>query len=323
MTESKEIDIVLATYNGEKFIEEQITSIQKNEHYGALVRNIIVVDDGSCDSTLSLVDELSRQDDKILFFPSEGYQCGPLRNFERGIAKTTANYVMFCDQDDFWLSNKLQKFFDELQLVSRNDSALLERPLAIFSDLIIVNESLESISDSYYKLKKIPYSWHEDFNNLIMQNVVSGCAMLVNRKLINEVDSFPDDAYMHDWWMALVAKRFGYLHFIEEPTVLYRQHSDNAIGAKPKVLWQYTFGIATTLSRFYDSFEKTVAQAKSFSATYGEASELDALKYLSNWYELSILKRLSLVLQGKVKRSTIASTCLILFAKKRIKRVMP
>ncbi|WP_061013159.1 glycosyltransferase family 2 protein [Photobacterium leiognathi] len=266
------IDIVLATYNGEQYLEQQIESLQNSEQYHQLINRLIITDDGSSDATIAIISQLALLDNKIelhinpqnntgLTLSSESCpaipcRVGPLANFAHGLSLTTAPYIMLCDQDDVWLPNKITLSFQEI-LKKDNDS-----PQLIFSDMRITNKNLNTLSESYFSLKNIPTNWHHNIEHLAQQNVASGCTMLFNRALLNIAMPIPINAYMHDWWLVLIAKHYGEVTLIKQPLILYRQHDNNNIGAKKRRLTQLLVNFPHYLADFQTSFWRAVTQAQ-------------------------------------------------------------
>ncbi len=131
------IDIVLATYNGEKFLAEQIRSIQNNKGYDKWVSRLLVIDDGSTDATFSIVKELSLHDEKIVWLINTSNRHGASNNFAFGLAQTLSPYIMLSDQDDVWLPEKIQLSFDKIKQLEKESGSV---PLLVFSDKEIVDE---------------------------------------------------------------------------------------------------------------------------------------------------------------------------------------
>ncbi|MEZ8147313.1 glycosyltransferase family 2 protein [Enterovibrio norvegicus] len=310
------VDIILASYNGDKYIRDQIVSLQECDGYEALVKNIIVVDDGSNDLTLSIVGDMAKLDSKIQIFPSDGRSLGAMRNFCRGASLSRAEFVMFCDQDDVWLKEKL-----EMTLLAMGERSC-PIPKLVFSDVVVVDEMLGVISESYFALKRIPKNWYSSVNSLIKQNVVSGCTMMANRALIARALPVEASAYMHDWWLALVASAEGELIFVDKPLMLYRQHNSNAIGAVLARRYDFFY----RLRRFVSSVDKTVLQARAFRRMFPRASELSpAVEALSQITDRTVFTNVGSALCGELRRSSLlgcfamAMYCMV-FAKNIEKR---
>lgn len=257
------IDIVLATYNGQTFLADQIQSIQQCIGYKKLISRFIIVDDGSTDNTLNIIKALALQDSKIELHLNTSDLHGPSHNFSFGLNKTTADYIMLSDQDDVWLPEKIERSLHKIQSLSEPSSST---PLLVFTDKIIVDDSLNVLCDSYFELKNIPKTWHLTFKQLCQQNVVSGCTVLFNRSLLEIALPIPEKAYMHDWWLALVASRCGQIAFIDKPLIKYRQHDGNTIGARKKEVIKMIFQFPTYFNAFKKSHQAVLNQAIVFQS---------------------------------------------------------
>lgn len=214
------VDILLATYNGEAYIREQIDSL-----LGQTYRDIrvIVRDDGSTDATREIVAEYAGKIEII--FDHENL--GPQQNFARLMRFSTGEYIMFCDQDDVWKSDKVE---NSLKCMKQLEAAWGNIPLLVHTDLCVVDKDLEVLAPSFWEYVKLNPK-NNTLNRLIVQNVVTGCTMLMNRALLELSKNIPKEAVMHDWWIALVAAAFGKIAFLDEATIYYRQHGKNQVGA--------------------------------------------------------------------------------------------
>jgi rhamnosyltransferase len=224
--------ILMATYNGARYVEQQITSIQQQtlQEWTLLVR-----DDGSTDNTLEKVRFLAEQDRRIQILEGPGESTGgAAQNFsqlmEAGL-KTQSHIFFLCDQDDVWGAGKLQR-----QVQAFPDLGAEKDSLLVHSDLSVVDESLKPIHPSMVAYMALDVYPAKPFNHLLSRNFVTGCATACNRRLLEEAIPIPQQAIMHDWWLALVAAANGTISFIDEALINYRQHSTNTIGVKG--FWQ-------------------------------------------------------------------------------------
>ncbi|WED24150.1 glycosyltransferase family 2 protein [Vibrio sp. JC009] len=299
------IDIILATYNGEKYVEQQLKSIQNNVDYDKLISRVIVVDDGSQDGTTDIVKVLAASDNKIVLEKNISGAHGACENFAFGISLSDANYIMLCDQDDIWLKDKISLSFSRMIEAEKRNP---DKPILVFSDKQIVDENLNLICDSYFQLKKIDKGWHHSFDRLLHQNVISGCTMLFNRKLSQIAQPIPSDCYMHDWWISLFASKFGQIEFIDKPLIQYRQHANNTIGARQKGLTLVT-NFFYHLDSFEGSFRKTAQQAKLFKERVEmpghkkQDQATDTLIALATVEQQSIVERLKYFNSNTITRS--------------------
>lgn len=142
-----------------------------------------------------------------------------------------ASYMMFCDQDDVWHPDKVEKTMRAL--LEAEDEAGTDTPVLVFTDLTPVDEKLRPIASSLMKMQK-QYTDVIDYRALFMQNIVTGCATGINRALAQLAEQCTDTSQviMHDWWLGVVAARFGRVVYLDEGTMLYRQHGGNSVGAK-------------------------------------------------------------------------------------------
>ena len=222
------VEILLATYNGEKYLNQQLESL-KNQTYKNW--RIIARDDGSSDGTLKILKEFKRNNpDKIEIHLNNTTKHGPMNNFCELMNLSKSNYVSFCDQDDFWIATKLEKTIKLMKKLEKNFGNL---PLLVHTDLIIADKNLNVMFKSMIRTQKLNFSSTKTIKQLIVQNCVTGCTMMANRNLIKICGCIPTGAVMHDWWLAIVACAFGKLEFLDESTIYYRQHEANTIGVTP------------------------------------------------------------------------------------------
>lgn len=220
------VDVLLATYEGEKFLEEQIDSILAQSHTNM---RIIIRDDASQDMTPNIIQKYTeRYPEKIMFIQGKG-RIGVKANFSKLMEYSSASYIMFSDQDDIWMPKKIEK---TLSCMRAMELEYGNHPFLVHTDLVVVDECLKILNRSFWKYAHIKPIHEETLNRLLSQNVVTGCTMMANRPLIEIAKPIPEEAFMHDWWMALTAAAFGKIGVINEPTMYYRQHKQNALGAQ-------------------------------------------------------------------------------------------
>jgi hypothetical protein len=220
------IAILLSTYNGEKYIEELLASILQQNYTDI---HIIVRDDGSTDSTLEILKSYSTRDD-ITLLQSSG-NLGPMHSFAelmRYALDKQFSYFMFADQDDVWLQGKVGMLYACIRNAEEREP---DKPILVHTDMHVVDKDLAIVGKSFWAYQNINHKCCT-LNRLLLQNVVTGCTVLFNRKLAQLSIPIPNEAIMHDWWIALVASLFGKIVAVKEQTVLYRQHESNTIGAK-------------------------------------------------------------------------------------------
>lgn len=226
----KEIAILMATYNGEKFLEEQIESIllQTDNNWVLYIQ-----DDGSTDSTLNIIKKYA--DNKRIFHVDIGLtHQGACMNFMTLLNHIESKYYMFCDQDDVWLPNKILLSYTKMKDLEKMES---KKPILIHTDKKRVDSNLNIILDSELNrnnesIEKLNILMRErnSLEQLRLGTFIAGCTMFFNHK-VKEI-SFPfNNSRMQDSVIAMaVAKNNGIIYTIYEPTMLYRIHSTNTCG---------------------------------------------------------------------------------------------
>jgi glycosyltransferase involved in cell wall biosynthesis len=220
-----EIDVLLATWNGERFIEEQLESLfrQTFQRFRLIVR-----DDASNDSTLDVIERYRAQYPGRIVVHINQCRMGPCRTFSLLAQTSVAPYVAFCDQDDIWHEDRLAIGVAAAKNMEAEYG--IQTPALIFSDLTLIGQDNQILAPSMWKMKHLNPR-RASLGKMLVQNLVTGCTILANRSLVLRALPIPEGAVMHDSWLGLVAAAFGVLHPLEETTVRYRQHRGNAIGA--------------------------------------------------------------------------------------------
>jgi Glycosyl transferase family 2 len=221
------VAILLATYNGEKYLDEQIQSLFAQSHPDFLV---LARDDHSSDRTPQILAHwAAARPDKFRLISDDGGRLGLARNFSRLMEACDAPYFAFCDQDDVWLPEKLELLLKEMQ---RLESLRREEtPILVHSDLKVADKELRVISTSLFEYWHVNLTKGRKLGQLLCNNIVTGCALMGNRALLELARPIPAGAPLHDWWVALIASSCGVVQTIPEPTILYRQHGANQLGA--------------------------------------------------------------------------------------------
>lgn len=212
--------IVLSTFNGGLFLENQLKSLQaqSESRWTCFVR-----DDGSQDNTLEILRAFARQDARFVLLESDGVRLGAPQGFSKLLSRCSPEApVFFCDQDDLWDPFKISLF---LQHFDRSSGS----KLLLVSDLSIMNASGVILHGSM--MGKLGYDGlHCSFPGMLGQNIFPGCAMAFSGSLLKDIMPVPAEVSMHDWWSVLLALSVGSVQFINRPLVLYRQHSLQASG---------------------------------------------------------------------------------------------
>lgn len=216
------VSVCIATYNGEAYIKEQITSIllQLSES-----DEVIVSDDGSKDSTIEQV--LKTNDKRIKIFTNE-VRHGVIGNFENSISKASGDYIFLSDQDDVWINGKVS---DSLHLLKQLEQDNPGKPALIYSDVTITDSKLNILLKSTFEKSRHKSSDFTKPHILTVANNIMGCTMAFNnlaKKVILPIDP---SAIMHDWWIALAISKYGVSAPLNKPTIYYRQHGNNEVGS--------------------------------------------------------------------------------------------
>jgi len=221
----EKVDILLATYNGEQYLREQLDSIMCQTYSNF---RLLISDDSSSDSTKEILEEYVEKDKRIIVFSQEK-NLGVVKNFEFLLKRVENKYFMFSDQDDIWNENKIEK---SIKVIEETKSDL------VYSDLEVVDSSLNVTYSSYWKLKGFykKIVKYNNFESLYLNNFITGCTMLSKKEFIDEVLPLPNTSkfILHDYWIPLILSQKHKITYIEEPLIKYRQHKNNKVGSKKK-----------------------------------------------------------------------------------------
>lgn len=221
---NEKIDILLATYNGEKYIKEQIDSIL-NQTYENL--KLIISDDCSSDNTKSILQEYEKKDNRIELYIQEK-NLGVVKNIEFLLNKVESPYYMLADQDDYWMPQKAEKTLEKL----KDKNADL-----VFGDLEVVNQSLDIMYPSfndYMLLTQKINKYIDDYRINYLYNCVTGCTLLAKKETIKQILPLPTISkyLIHDHWIGLMVSLNGKLAYMPEKYIKYRQHGNNQVGTE-------------------------------------------------------------------------------------------
>jgi glycosyltransferase involved in cell wall biosynthesis len=225
--ERPEVEILLATYNGELYLREQIDSILGQDYPNL---RLLASDDGSSDGTVAILNEYAaRFPDRVRMLAEMEGSGHPRRNFLRLMKAATGEYIGFSDQDDVWIPEKVSLSMGALlQMENKNGKAT---PLLVFTDLVVVDERLQTLHPSFWKREGLWVKNVHRLQRVLGENAVTGCTAMINRSMCNLALQMPEEAEMHDRWICLLSAAFGAAEAIPQPTVLYRQHGNNVIGS--------------------------------------------------------------------------------------------
>lgn len=266
------VNILMATYNGEKFLAQQIESIQKQTFKEW---NLLIRDDGSSDKTCDIIRNFTAKDSRIRFInENEHHNLGVIKSFFTLVNYEVADFYFFSDQDDVWLPEKLSV---SLEAAKHKASDV---PLLVYTDLKVVNQELNILQDSMIRAQ----SHHANTTLLpeLTENTVTGGTMMINHALAEKWFT-PNDILMHDWFLALLAASLGEIIYLDLPTQLYRQHGNNVLGARTmdkrfKILRE---GPKSIFTRYWKLIHDSQKQASLIVDKYGDimtANDLELIK---------------------------------------------
>ena len=290
------IQVLISTYNGEKYLRELIESVL-NQDIKQLT--LIIRDDGSNDNTLEILNGYSNKRDIKIFSEKN---IGVVQSFFKLLKLSSPNsdYYAFCDQDDIWMRDKLSRAINSL------DKFPKEIPLMYCSRTILVNDKLKII-----RYSKIPRR-QPSFRNALVENIATGCTIVINksaRKLI--LKQIPLSALMYDWWVYLTLSAFGKVIYDVEPRILYRQHSSNTIGVETNFIrkWNGRF------KRFIKRGKKLPIsqQVNEFQKIYGMILPEDKEKILNKFINSrkTLISRIFYAFNSEVFRQSLVDDIIL------------
>lgn len=227
----KQIDILLATYNGEKYLKQQIDSILRQSYQNI---RLVISDDCSTDATRDILKDYEEKDERIkVYYQSENLGC--TKNFEFLLKQVKNEVYMLSDQDDVWLPEKIEKTYECME----KESADL-----VFGDLEVVDANLETIEPSFNHFMKLSrkikkYLHTNRFNYLY--NCVTGCTIMSKKEWVEKILPLPTKSkyVIHDYWIALIISLQGKVAYMPEKFIKYRQHGNNEVGTE-KISHKFT-----------------------------------------------------------------------------------
>jgi len=267
----KKIQVLMSTYNGGKYLREQLDSVlgQDCEKRGLARFSLTVRDDGSVDDTQKILQEYQEKyPDRLQWV--QGKNCGVIRSFFELLrtADTDADFYALSDQDDFWMADKLSSGILSFERVGKADGRRLsekhmdkEIPRLYCCRPRLVDVNLSELPAG---IKRPPV--RPGFGNALIENVVTGCTVVINRELRDlVVRGLPEFTVMHDRWLYLTASCFGEVIYDETPHICYRQHGENVVGANNSRIAEWK----ERLSGFYRKRHDISYQTAEFVRIYG------------------------------------------------------
>ncbi len=200
------ISVCIATYNGEKYIKQQLDSILSQLSSDD---EVIISDDSSTDNTLQIIQQMN--DKRIVLLPDNQFK-SPIFNIENALKRVKGDYIFLADQDDVWMQNKVAVVLRYLEVNKK----------VVFHNAVVTGADLEP-------LKKLT-DWRKYVNGLlpnIIRPYYVGCCMAFHKSVLSKALPFPLKTVAHDVWIGLIGELYGGVTFIDEPLILYRRHGSN------------------------------------------------------------------------------------------------
>lgn len=272
-------DILMTTYNGAQYLDTQLESLFSQ---GISDFRLIIRDDDSRDGTDSILTEWQRRyPDRIEITAGLPHTGQPGWNFLSLLQVSQADYIMYCDQDDVWMPHKIEKSLTAIRAAEQKHP---DTPILLHTDLVVSDADLKPIAPSFMRYQNLDPSY-QSLPRLTVQNNVTGCTVLMNRPL-RDIMRVPPQPVLHDWWAALTAAAFGHIVYIGLPTVYYRQHSQNAIGAKDARSIAHAVERAKRIDAMRDAIARTYTTADLFAQTYADLLNSKQASFLAQYSAL-------------------------------------
>lgn len=269
MIENKKIDILMATYNGEKYLVEQLDSII-NQTYRNW--NLLIRDDNSTDKTLEIIQNYHKKDKRIKILKDNKGNLGIVRNFEELLKSSESEFIMFSDQDDIWVKNKLDMYLKMIEKIKN-------KGFMIHSDAILFDKNKSNIlKDTFISKKAI----NKGLENVFFNYFVQGATILISKEIKNFILPFPKEVYLHDRYIHLISELFFERIFVNKALIYYRQHGDNQIGAKNTIR-------ELLLKRYFDERDRQLI--KIIYNKYGSLLTEDKKKLIEEYFKITDIKK--------------------------------
>lgn len=306
------IDILMAVYNGEEFLEEQIGSVLAQEPD---MWHLYICDDCSSDGSFRIASEYEKKYPRLVTAYRNDVPTGSAcANFMGMLRRSKAEYVMFSDQDDVWLPQKVKLTMEKMREL---EGKFPDSPLLVHTELAVADRELNVTSPSFTRFQGLDPRCRS-LNRLLCQNNITGCTLMMNRALAELIkDAPPEYMLMHDWWAGLAAAAFGHIGFVETPLIKYRQHEGNQLGA---VNNRNVSGIVRFVKKSGEAKERiamTYRQAERFFEYYRSALDKENAAVLETYTDIPRHFKLSrtarLVKHGFLKQNFLAAAGQIIF----------
>lgn len=259
----------MATYNGEKYLAEQLDSIINQTYHNW---NLLIRDDNSTDRTLEIIQDYQKKDNRIKLLKDNKGNLGIVKNFEELLKNSESEFIMFSDQDDIWVKNKLDMYLKMIEKIKN-------KGFMIHSDAILFDKNKSNIlKDTFISKKAI----NKGLENVFFNYFVQGATILISKEIKNFILPFPKEVYLHDRYIHLISELFFERIFVNKALIYYRQHGDNQIGAKNTIR-------ELLLKRYFDERDRQLI--KIIYNKYGSLLTEDKKKLIEEYFKITDIKK--------------------------------
>ncbi len=281
------VNIIMATYNGARYVREQIDSIVKGSYNDF---KLWIFDDGSTDDTILIVKDYENSYPDKVILRQNNRNKGVTLNFLDGVQyaakinenqkqeqadlllteeeepETIRDYYMFCDQDDIWMTDKICKTMMQMKKIEKKLGQ--DYPVAVFTDALVVDNDMKVLNRSFHKSNRLDTN-KVDLPHILMENKLIGCTIMFNEPIRQLMIGNPVCARYHDWWVALIAAAFGHISYLPSVTLFYRQHGGNVVGNQS--FHTYVRNRMIAIKEQKEVINKNALQAEEFYKIYEAA----------------------------------------------------
>ncbi len=299
------ISVAMCSYNGVKYIQEQLRSILEQTHPP---HELVICDDNSEDDTAALISELTESTNFPVKLFVQKNNVGIIENFSTAIAMCSGDYIALADQDDIWSPEKLEVLGREIG--DYRD----QKPLFIYSDLCLINSQGQSLHKRLSETVRADRHDEKPWLTLASRNFIPGCSSLFDRRSVQKILPIPREAILHDWWIALFFSLHGTMRYVEKELISYRVHDGNSRGLssyRRTAQLIARFGFSNIASNNFLMTLRQLQAARDRLYTY----DLPAPKALTNFCDIDCKPRLArpwVLFRLGVRRVSSLISCMLI-----------
>ena len=279
------VQVIMSTYNGEKYIKKQLDSILTQD----MPLSLHIRDDGSTDKTIDIIQDYRLYHDNISL--TKGSNIGVVKSFFElfGEVPDDVDYVALADQDDVWFPDKISR---AVKALSAKDNDI---PLLYCAEQTLIDAEDNELQVNMMTVRKRP-----GFGNAVVENIATGCTCVFNRSMLRLLKDYqPEYTIMHDWWIYMLASSLGEVIYDERPCMYYRQHGHNTMGSRTNYIEEFR----ERIKRYSDNYGKLYRQLECFDkAGYKISNENGHIRDMVLGYRHSLRMRLRCILSRKIYR---------------------